>query len=68
MTKAPKEEVSHVPTMEHKTDDGVDAVEVQHKSVFGEMQNGTMDMKTGMEDSNLHVEMSAVDEVYLRKV
>ena len=65
MTQVPTEEVKQVPTVDHQTNDT--AIEADHLNVLGDIQKGKLDVSTEMEGP-IHVEMSAVDDVYLRKV
>ena len=65
MSKVPVEEVKQIPTVYHNADDS--AIEADRLNVLGDIQKGKVDVTTEMEGP-IHVEMSAVDDVYLRKV
>ena len=65
MTQVPTEEVKQVPTVDHQANDT--AIEADRLNVLGDIQKGKLDVSTEMEGP-IHVEMSAVDDVYLRKV
>ena len=68
MSNPPVHEVKEAPNFEQTGADANNDVEVQHVNVLGDVQAGKNDPEEDFYHAHDHLESSAVDEVYVRKV